>query len=390
MIFTDTVKKEKREMEERFGPIPGNKMFGALYNTEGIIMAANTRVVHGVARGIFRAAKRLSAAVIFELAKSESDLSGGYTGLTPQDFSNAVCGIAKEVGFAAWALHADHITVKKGTSEELKGVKNLIEAQIAAGYTSFAIDASFLFDLSETTVLGQLQRNIDVTTELANFIKEKMAGREFGLEVEVGEIGKTDKDGLVLTTVEEAATFIRELHRRDIFPQVLAIANGSTHGNIYDAQGNLIEQVSINIERTVEVAKAIDPFNVRVAQHGITGTPLKFISTKFPRGLILKGNVGTFWQNLAWEVFELFEPELYEDIENWTLNEYRDEAAKKGITKNDEIFGKYSKFAIKEFKDRIYSVSEDTAHELEAKAYAEAMMFFKAFGAVGTADIVGR
>jgi fructose-bisphosphate aldolase class II len=390
VIFTDTVKKEKREMEERFGPIPGNKMFGALYNTEGIIMAANTRVVHGVARGIFRAAKRLSAAVIFELAKSESDLSGGYTGLTPQDFSNAVCGIAKEVGFAAWALHADHITVKKGTSEELKGVKNLIEAQIAAGYTSFAIDASFLFDLSETTVLGQLQRNIDVTTELANFIKEKMAGREFGLEVEVGEIGKTDKDGLVLTTVEEAATFIRELHRRDIFPQVLAIANGSTHGNIYDAQGNLIEQVSINIERTVEVAKAIDPFNVRVAQHGITGTPLKFISTKFPRGLILKGNVGTFWQNLAWEVFELFEPELYEDIENWTLNEYRDEAAKKGITKNDEIFGKYSKFAIKEFKDRIYSVSEDTAHELEAKAYAEAMMFFKAFGAVGTADIVGR
>jgi fructose-bisphosphate aldolase class II len=390
VIFTDTVKKEKREMEERFGPIPGNKMFGALYNTEGIIMAANTRVVHGVARGIFRAAKRLSAAVIFELAKSESDLSGGYTGLTPQDFSNAVCGIAKEVGFAAWALHADHITVKKGTSEELKGVKNLIEAQIAAGYTSFAIDASFLFDLSETTVLGQLQRNIDVTTELANFIKEKMAGREFGLEVEVGEIGKTDKDGLVLTTVEEAATFIRELHRRDIFPQVLAIANGSTHGNIYDAQGNLIEQVSINIERTVEVAKAIDPFNVRVAQHGITGTPLKFISTKFPRGLILKGNVGTFWQNLAWEVFELFEPELYEDIENWTLNEYRDEAAKKGITKNDEIFGKYSKFAIKEFKDRIYSVSEDTEHELEAKAYAEAMMFFKAFGAVGTADIVGR
>ena len=388
MTFSDTVKKEKREMEERFGPIPGNKMFGALYNTEGIIMAANTRVVHGVARGIFRAAKRLRAAVIFELAKSESDLSGGYTGLTPQDFSNAVCGIANEVGFAAWALHADHITVKKGTDEELKSVKKLIEAQIDAGYTSFAIDASFLFDLSETTVLGQLQRNIDVTTELANFIKEKMAGREFGLEVEVGEIGKKDKDGLVLTTIDEAATFIRELHRRDIVPQVLAIANGSTHGNIYDAQGNLIEQVSINIERTVDVAKAIDPFNVRVAQHGITGTPLKFINTKFPKGLILKGNVGTFWQNLAWEVFEIFEPELYEDIVNWTLNEYRDEAAKKGITKNDEIFGKYSKFAIKEFKDRIYSVSEDTAHELEAKAYAEAMMFFKAFGAVGTADIV--
>jgi len=370
-----------------FEPIPGNKMFEALYSTEGIIMAANTRIVPGIARGIVRAAKSLRAAVIFELAKSESDLEGGYTGLTPQDFSNAVRSIAKDVGFAEWALHADHITVKKGTEDELKEVKSLIEAQIAAGYTSFAIDASFLFDLDEPTVLGQLQRNIDVSTELANFIKGLMAEREFGLEVEVGEIGKKDKDGLVLTTVAEATTFIAELHKRDVYPNVLAIANGSTHGNIYDEHGNIIEQVSINIERTVEIAKAIEPFNVRIAQHGITGTPLKFISTKFPKGLILKGNVGTFWQNLAWEVFEIFEPELYDDIWNWTLSEYRDEAAKKGITKNDEIFGKYSKFAIKEFKDRIYNgVSDETKEALEAKAYAEAMMFFKAFGAVGTAD----
>ncbi len=379
-------------MEERgeFGPIAGNKLFGALYNTEGLIMAANTRIVHGIAKGIFRAAKDLRAAVIFELAKSECDLKGGYTGLTPQEFSNAVCEIANDVGFGTWALHADHITVKKGTEEELKGVKELIEAQIAAGYTSFAIDASFLFDLSGKTTLAELQRNIDVTTELANFIKEKMAGREFGLEVEVGEIGKKDKDGLVLTSVDEATTYITELHKRDIYPQVLAIANGSTHGNIYDAQGNLIEQVSINIERTVEIAKAIEPLNVRIAQHGITGTPLKFISTKFPKGLILKGNVGTFWMNIAWEVLEIFEPELYEDIWAWTLKEYREEAAKKGITKNDEIFGKYSKFAITVFKDRIYSVSDDTTRELEAKAYAEAMMFFKAFGAVATADKVGE
>ncbi|HUV79920.1 MAG TPA: class II fructose-bisphosphate aldolase [Candidatus Bathyarchaeia archaeon] len=376
--------------DRKFEPIPGNKMFEALYSTgtEGIIMAANTRIVPGIVRGIVRAAKNLRAAVIFELAKSESNLKGGYTGLTPLDFSNAVRSIAKDVGFAEWALHADHITVKKGTEDEMKEVKSLIEAQIAAGYTSFAIDASFLFDLNEPTVLGQLQRNIDVTTELANFIKELMAEREFGLEVEVGEIGKKDKDGLVLTTVAEATTFIKELHKRDVFPNVLAIANGSTHGNIYDEHGNLIEQVSINIERTVEIAKAIDLFKVRVAQHGITGTPLKFISTKFPKGLILKGNVGTFWQNLAWEVFEIFEPELYDDIWNWTLSEYRDEAAKKGITKNDEIFGTYSKFAIKEFKDRIYNVSEETKEALEAKAYAEAMMFFKAFGAVGTADKV--
>jgi len=371
---------------EKFGPMPGNKMFEALYDAEGIIMAVNTRIVPGVVKGIFRAAKSLRTAVIFELAKSESDLKGGYTGLTPQDFSAAVHDVANEVGFAKWVLHADHITVQKGTDDEIKEVKTLIEAQIKAGYTSFAIDASFLFDLNESTVLGQLQKNIDVTTELVGFIKDKMDGKEFGLEVEVGEIGKKDEGGLVLTTAEEAATFIKELNNRGIFPQVLAIANGSTHGNIYDEYGNLIEQISINVERTVEIAKEIEPFKVRIAQHGITGTPLKFINTKFPKGLILKGNVGTFWMNLAWEVFEIFEPQLYEDIWNWTLDTYKDAAAKKGITKNNEIFGKYSKFAIKEFKDRIYSVSEETENALEAKAYAGAMMFFKAFGAVGTAD----
>ncbi|MEE8400783.1 MAG: class II fructose-bisphosphate aldolase [Candidatus Hydrothermarchaeaceae archaeon] len=370
----------------KFGPMPGNRMFVALHDAESIVMAANTRIVPGVVKGIFRAAKSLKAAVIFELAKSESDLKGGYTGLTPQDYSSAVQDAANEVGFSKWVLHADHITVKKGTDDEIEDVKKLIVAQINAGYTSFAIDASFLFNLDEPTVAGQLKKNIEVTEKLALFIKEKMGEKEFGLEVEVGEIGKKDKGGLVLTTAEEASTFIKELNARGIFPQLLAIANGSTHGNIYDDDGNLISQVSINIERTVEIAKAIEAFNVRIAQHGITGTPLRFIDTKFPKGFILKGNVGTFWMNLAWEVFEIYEPELYEDIWNWTLDTYKDAAAKKGITKNNEIFGKYSKFAIKEFKGRIYSVSEETKRALEAKAYSGALMFFKAFGAGGTSD----
>ncbi len=372
----------------RFDPIPGNKMFEALYNEEGVIMAVNTRILPGVARGIFSAARDLRAAVIFELAMSESDLDGGYTGLTPHEFSKTVRAIADDVGFGQWALHADHTTVKKGTEDEVKRIKELLKAHISAGYTSFAIDASFLFDLSDTTVLGQLQKNIDVTAELAHFIKEKMGGREFGLEVEVGEIGKKDKGGLVLTTVEEATTFIDQLQKRKVFPQVLAIANGSTHGNIYDQHGNLIEQVSINIERTVEVAKAIEPFKVRIAQHGITGTPLRLINTQFPKGLIIKGNVGTLWQNLAWEVFSVFEPELLGDIHNWTLGKYRDEAAQKGITRNNEIIGKYSKYAIKEFKTRMDDLSEETKHALEARTYAEALLFFKAFSAVGTADKV--
>ena len=49
-------------------------------------MAANTRITT-VAEGIFKAAKDTDSAVFMELARSECDLKGGYTGLTPKDFS---------------------------------------------------------------------------------------------------------------------------------------------------------------------------------------------------------------------------------------------------------------------------------------------------------------
>ena len=113
-----------------YEPIPGSKIFNALNNTEAIVMAVNPRMTVGVVKGIFRAAKEVDTALIFELAKSESDLKGGYTGLTPADHSRIVKAAAKEVGFDIWALHADHTTVKKGTEEEIQSTKKLIDAQI--------------------------------------------------------------------------------------------------------------------------------------------------------------------------------------------------------------------------------------------------------------------
>ncbi len=118
---------------------------------------------------------------------------------------------------------------------------------------------------------------------------------------------------LLLTNLEEKATFITALNENGIKPHVLAIANGSAHGNTYDAQGNLVEHVSIDIQRTMAVAKALRDQNldVRIAQHGITGTPRELIHNHFPHGDIVKGNVATFYQNLVWDLFKVYEPELY-------------------------------------------------------------------------------
>jgi fructose-bisphosphate aldolase class II len=370
-------------------PIPGDIMYRALMDKGLIILAANVRVTPGVTEGIFRAAKDLDSAVIFEIAKSECNQNIGYTGMVPQDYSDYVCKTADYIDHDAWTLHADHITIKKGTKEDILDAKALIDAQIKAKFTSFAIDASHLYDVTTENLRDALSRNIDVTTELAKYIEKKMKDRSFGLEVEVGEIGKKNEQGHILTTPEEAVTFLKALKENDVHPQVLAIANGSTHGNVYDKHGNLIEQVSIDIPQTKAVAKAIreNKFDVRIAQHGITGTPRELINTVFPKGDILKGNVATFWQNIVLDTYKVYEPELYGDIYNWTLETYKPKNPNKA---DKEIFGSNVKNALKEYYDRIHEVDQEVTDTIEALVYGEARVFIKCFNSKSSAKLVRK
>jgi fructose-bisphosphate aldolase class II len=374
--------------EKNFAPIPGSRILKSIAGRKMIVMATNTRVTT-VAHGILRAARDSDSAVFMELARSECDLKGGYTGLTPAAFSERMRAAAADVEFDAWALHADHITIKTGETKEIDDTKRLIDAQINAGYTSFAIDASHLFNFEGKNLREELDKNISATVELSKYIETRMKGKEFGLEVEVGEIGRKDAQGLVLTKPEEAVTFIRALNEKDVFPQVLAIANGSVHGNVYNEYGNVVEQVSINIPQTKAVAKALrdNNLNVGLAQHGITGTPRDLINLQFPKGDIIKGNVGTFWQDIVFSVLKVYEPELYRDIWNWTMEKFR---AKEPGKKDSQIFGSNCKFAIKEFFERIYSVDEDTEKAIEAMAYAESLIFFRAFGGKGSASLARK
>jgi fructose-bisphosphate aldolase class II len=374
--------------KKTYRPISGSAILNGIAGHRTIVMAANARIAT-VAQGIFLAAKDTDSAVFMELARSESDLKGGYTGLTPKDFSEKMQEAARKVKFDIWALHADHITIKKGDAAEIDGTKQLIDAQIAAGYTSFAIDASHLFNFDGKNVREELSENIRVTTELALFIRDRMKDKEFGLEVEVGEIGRKDSGGLILTKPAEAVAFIKALNENGIFPNVLAIANGSTHGHTYDADGNVVEQLSIDIPQTQAIAKALrgNHLNVGIAQHGITGTPRELINLHFPKGDIIKGNVGTFWQDIVFEVLKVYEPALYRNIQDWTLEKYRPQNPGK---KDRQVFDGNCKFAIKEFFREIYSVDEETNRAIRARAYAESLVFFRAFGAFGSASLVRK
>ncbi len=99
---------------------------------------------------------------------------------------------AKAVEFDIWALHADHISIKTGDPAEIEGTKQLIDAQIAAGYTSFAIDASHLFNFEGKNVREELEKNIRATTDLARHIKNRMKARNSVLKWKSGRsAGKT-------------------------------------------------------------------------------------------------------------------------------------------------------------------------------------------------------
>jgi fructose-bisphosphate aldolase class II len=321
-------------------------VFKALRDHKVIIMACNTRIKH-VIPGIMRAAQDLDAIVAFELAKSEGDLKGGYTGMDPYTYFDVVVGYADKVGLTKpFFIHGDHVTTKSKDPEVVANSRALIKAELEAGYTSIAIDASF----------NHIPDNIIITTDLAKDVVAAGAG----LEVEVGEIKSVGYEGDI-TTVAEAFDFIKGLADNGVHPELLAINNGSKHGNYKPG-----EEVHIDLKRTGEVYEAIRPFGVNIAQHGITGTPLTLVGQFADYG-IRKGNVGTNWQNIAHE-------HLPKDL----MATMRDWAAKEG---------KDIKFATKQFYSEINGIPEGYAKGIEEAAYKSAAEFIKAFRADGTATL---
>jgi len=356
-------------------------MVNALGGKNCIVMAANIRITHS-ARGVMMAAKELDAAVMFEIARSEI----GYTAQNPKQFMDMITKTAEELEFnQPYAVHGDHITIKENTPEAVASAEQLIKDEIAAGFTSYAIDASHNFNMDGKTVAEQLADNIEITTKLAGLIP-----LDAGLEVEVGEVGRTDpKTGKkALTSVEEATTFIKAVTDAGFKPNLLATNNGSIHGNIFDKDGNIVEQVGIDIGRTKAIAKAIAPYGVYVAQHGITGTPLNLMHLLIEAG-VFKGNVGTNWQNIA---LEAMPKDLVAKMEEWTLaskHAEKTKAKKPGISQK-ELIAKNIKHSIKEFKTEIDGLPAEAVEKIDAATYQSAIDFFKAFKAEGTAGKVAE
>jgi fructose-bisphosphate aldolase class II len=233
-----------------------------------IAMAANGRN-YSIVRGVLKAAQKANAAVIIEIAKSE----GGYCAVNYWNMARIVDALCNELGITVpVAIHADHYGIKN--DKDMAVAKVEIPTMFEAGITSIAIDASHLPD----------DRNLLAGIELNAYVP-KWAG----LETEVGEI--KGKEGL--STVEEALFQIRGLNAHDIFPDWIALNNGTTHGIEVSAQG-------IQVQLTADIHKALAKYNVSGAQHGTSGNSSERLREIAAKTATTKANVATALQMVSW------------------------------------------------------------------------------------------
>src|SRR4030066_47154 len=140
--------------------------------------------------------------------------------------------------------------------------------------TSIAIDASHLPD----------DQNL-----LANISINPYIPKWAGLETEVGEI-KGDEG---LSTVEEALFLIQGLNAHDIFPDWIALNNGTTHGIEESASG-------IQVDLTAAIHKAGETHKGSGAQPGTSGNSSERLRQIAAKTNTTKANVATALQMISW------------------------------------------------------------------------------------------
>jgi fructose-bisphosphate aldolase class II len=238
-----------------------------------IAMAANGRNQF-VIRGALQAAQRANAPVIIEIAKSEGGTKA-YCAVNYWNIAMLVDTICNELEITIpVAIHADHYGIKN--EKDLDTAKIEIPTLFEAGMTSVAIDASHLPD----------DKNL-----LANIAIHPYIPKWAGLETEVGEI--KGEEGL--STVEEALFLIQGLNAHDIFPDWIALNNGTTHGIEEKDSG-------IQVQLTADIHKALEKYKISGAQHGTSGNSSERLRQIVAKTHTTKANVATALQMISWGV----------------------------------------------------------------------------------------
>lgn len=244
---------------------------GMLKKGRCMTIAANGRNAF-VIRGALLAAQRANAGIIIEIARSEGG-TNAYCAVNLWNIARQTDAFMNELRITVpVAIHADHFGIKK--PEDIEPAKNEIVSLFEAGITSIAIDASHMPD----------DQNLMANLELAPFIPQWA-----GLETEVGEI----KGAQGLSTDKEALFLIQGLNAHGIFPNWIALNNGTTHGIETSGTG-------INVGLTAQIHESLSKYKVSGAQHGTSGNSSDRLKEIALKTRTTKANVATALQMISW------------------------------------------------------------------------------------------
>ncbi|NDV46084.1 hypothetical protein D0T49_03390 [Paludibacter sp. 221] len=172
MAKTENILRQIDRLKAETG-IP-RTLFAACPNSTSVIKAA------------FRAAKRNNAPIKFAATLNQVDSDGGYTGLTPMEFTKMLANEAEAINYTgAYIVAIDHggpwlkdkqSVEKWDLKKAMDGVKKSFEDAIAAGYDLIHVDPTVdIFipkgDIIDINVVAE--RTVELIVHAENYRKSK-------------------------------------------------------------------------------------------------------------------------------------------------------------------------------------------------------------------------
>jgi fructose/tagatose bisphosphate aldolase len=334
------------------------------------------------------ARKNDSAAVIFELARSEQT----YTYQRVFEFATSILAGAIAAGWKGPVfIQGDHYQFnakkysadpEKMTEEIRKGCRDAI----AAGYRNIDIDSSTLVDLSFDTLDKQQHENYVRAAELTALIRSlEVDGVTVSVGGEIGEVGKKN------STPEELKAYLdgyrRELDARAkgaIGLSKVSVATGTSHGGT-PLPGGGVADVALDFGVLAEMSVVAREYGLSWAvQHGASTLPDDMFH-KFPATGCSEIHLATGFQNALFD-HPAFPAELHKSIEEWIYANCQDER-KPGQTDSQFIYSGRKK-AIGPFKRQLWDLA--TKDEILASQAAKVEFLFKQLGTPGSRALVEK
>jgi fructose/tagatose bisphosphate aldolase len=322
------------------------------------VPAMNLRVLsYDAARAVFRVARRMNGgAFIFEIARSEI----GYTEQKPAEYAtNIMAAAIAEEWTGPIFIQGDHFQLSPkrygaNPEAELQAVRDLAREAVAAGFFNIDVDTSTLVDVSKPTVVEQQVTNVQLSSELAAFIRGlEPEGVSISIGGEIGEVGGHN------STAEELRAFMDGFNAGfgNLSPgkpglSKISIQTGTAHGGTVLPNGSLAR---VNIDfRTLKELSGIGRAEYGLGgavQHGASTLPEdafhKFVEYEAVEVHLATSFMTMFYDNAP----EALRSEMYA----W-LDKNAAADRKPGMT-DEQFYYKSRKNAVGPFKRQMYALA---------------------------------